>query len=243
MIAPVPASTLVPPVFVQRTDPPLSLSASGPLPSCRDSVPALRRALLNLASTYATAVDAESAALSTHKLRFGPSAVARLLRPLLTSLPTSLRLATSVAFRHRQGSPQVSHVRFTSYPSDLRNNFPVQFWVNRFQPALPVVPPQIRFLYVGLTFCYRLPSPVRCLPSSVESLDLPLNRRSVDFHHINTRALLGALKKKAVRREPHCLKNGSRYGRSRFVSFPSTAVCGAAALGQPDAADAAWVHP
>lgn len=195
MIAPVPASTLVPPVFVQRTDPPLSLSASGPLPSCRDSVPALRRALLNLASTYATAVDAESAALSTHKLRFGPSAVARLLRPLLTSLPTSLRLATSVAFRHRQGSPQVSHVRFTSYPSDLRNNFPVQFWVNRFQPALPVVPPQIRFLYVGLTFCYRLPSPVRCLPSSVESLDLPLNRRSVDFHHINTRALLGALKK------------------------------------------------
>lgn len=86
-------------------------------------------------------------------------------------------------------------MRFTSYPSDLRNNFPVQFWVNRFQPALPVVPPQIRFLYVGLTFCYRLPSPVRCLPSSVESLDLPLNRRSVDFHHINTRALLGALKK------------------------------------------------
>ena len=81
---------------------------------------------------------------------------------------------------------------FASYPSDLRDDFPFQYRVNRFWPALPVVPPHIRFLYVGLTFCYRLPSSVCYLPDSAESLDLPLNGRSVDFHHIDTRALLGA---------------------------------------------------
>ena len=84
---------------------------------------------------------------------------------------------------------------FASYPSDLRDDFPFQYRVNRFWPALPVVPPHIRFLYVGLTFCYRLPSSVCYLPDSAESLDLPLNGRSVDFHHIDTRALLGAPKK------------------------------------------------
>lgn len=87
---------------------------------------------------------------------------------------------------------------FASYPSDLRDDFPFQYRVNRFWPALPVVPPHIRFLYVGLTFCYRLPSSVCYLPDSAESLDLPLNGRSVGFHHIDTRALLGALRKNGM---------------------------------------------
>ncbi len=70
---------------------------------------------------------------------------------------------------------------------DLVNN---DFWL-----ALPIETPHIRFLFVGLAICYRLPSSDRCLPDSAESLDLPLLGRPVDFHHINTRALPGAPKK------------------------------------------------
>lgn len=60
--------------------------------------------------------------------------------------------------------------------------------------ALPVVPPHIRFLYNGLTLCYRLPVSAFYLPDSAESLDLPLNGLSVDFHRIDTRTLQGAPK-------------------------------------------------
>ena len=171
-----------------------SSDLSGRSPSGSDSVRFRPRRSTWYPSTFiATVAEFAVSALSTYKFKFGPSALSRLLRPLLTSLSTSLRLATSVALcGHRQGSPQVSHMRFTSFPSDLRDDFPFQYRVNRFWPALPVVPPHIRFLYVGLTFCYRLPSSVCYLPDSAESLDLPLNGRSVDFHHTNTRALLGA---------------------------------------------------
>ena len=170
---------------------------SGRSPSGSDSVRSRPRRSTWYPSTFiATVAEFAVSALSTYKFKFGPSALSRLLRPLLTSLSTSLRLATSVArVGHRQGSPQVSHMCFASSPSDLRDDFPFQYRVNRFWPALPVVPPHIRFLYVGLTFCYRLPSSVCYLPDSAESLDLPLNGRSVDFHHIDTRALLGAPKK------------------------------------------------
>lgn len=93
-----------------------------------------------------------------------------------------LRFATSVAHDgHQQGSPQVSHMRFTSYPSDLRDAFPFQNRVTQFWPSLPVVPPQIRFLYVELTLCYQLPSSVCYLPDCAESLDLPL---TADFQHV-----------------------------------------------------------
>ena len=101
-------------------------------------------------------------------------------------------------------------MRFTSYPPDLRDDFPFQYGVNRFSPALPVASPRIRFLYVGLTLCYRLPSPVRCLAGSAESLDLPLNGRSVDFHHINTRALLGAQKEAPAEHNPDRCKSSRK---------------------------------
>lgn len=170
----------------------------GRSPSGSDSVRSRpRRSTLYSSTFIATVAEFAVSALSTNQFKFGPSALSCLLRPLLTSLSTSLRLATSVArVGHRQGSPQVSHMCFASYPSDLRDDFPFQYRVNRFWPALPVVPPHIRFLYVGLTFCYRLPSSVCYLPDSAESLDLPLNGRSVDFHHIDTRALLGAPRKR-----------------------------------------------
>ena len=83
-------------------------------------------------------------------------------------------------------------MRFPSYLSDLRDDFPYRYWVNLSSPALPVAPPHIRFLCVRLTVCYRLPSSGRYLPDSAESLGLPPIGRPVDFHHINTRALLGA---------------------------------------------------
>ena len=106
-----------------------------------------------------------------------------LLWPLLTSLPTSLRLTASVASRHRQGSPQVSHMRFASYLLNLRRPFPYRYWVNRSWTALPESSPRIQFLFVRLTLCYRLPSSVRYLPDSAESLVLPSIGRTVDFHH------------------------------------------------------------
>ena len=87
-------------------------------------------------------------------------------------------------------------MRFPSYLSDLRDDFPYRYWVNLSSPALPVAPPHIRFLCVRLTVCYRLPSSGRYLPDSAESLGLPPIGRPVDFHHINTRALLGARLKK-----------------------------------------------
>lgn len=156
---------------------------SGRSPSGSDSVRSRPRRSTCYPSTF-IAIVAEFAvsALSTYKFKFSPSAPSCLLRPLLTSLSTSLRLATSVAHDgHQQGSPQVSHMRFTSYPSDLRDAFPFQHRVNQFWPSLPVVPPQIRFLYVELTLCYQLPSSVCYLPDCAESLDLPL---TADFQHV-----------------------------------------------------------
>ena len=105
---------------------------SGRSPSGSDSVRSRPRRSTWYPSTFiATVAEFAVSALSTYKFKFGPSALSCLLRPLLTSLSTSLRLATSVArSRHRQGSPQVSHMCFTSYPSDIRGDFPVQYWVN-----------------------------------------------------------------------------------------------------------------
>lgn len=58
--------------------------------------------------------------------------------------------------------------------------------------ALPDLVPHIRFLFVRLAVCYRLPSSIRCLLDSAELLVLPATGRTVDFHHIITRALPGA---------------------------------------------------
>lgn len=58
--------------------------------------------------------------------------------------------------------------------------------------------PHIRFLFVRLAVCYRLPSSIRCLLDSAELLVLPATGRTVDFHHTITRALPGALKKEAA---------------------------------------------
>ena len=98
-------------------------------------------------------------------------------------MPISLNLSTSVALRRRHGSPQVSHMRFTSYLPDLRRLLPYRYGVNRTWPALPESSPLIRFLFVRLTLCYRLPSSVCYLPDSAESLVLPSIGRTVDFHH------------------------------------------------------------
>lgn len=83
-------------------------------------------------------------------------------------------------------------MRFPSYLSDIRELLPYRYGVSRIGPILPKLPPHIRFLFVRLMVCYRLPSSVRYLPDSVELLVLPPIGRTVDFHHINTRALLGA---------------------------------------------------
>lgn len=126
-------------------------------------------------------------ALATYKFKFAPSELSR----LQTSTSASLSLATSLTRNgHQQGYPRVSHERFTFYPPDLHDDFPFQYRVNQYMPSLPVVPPHIRFLYVGLTLYYRLPSSACYLPDSAESLAFPLNAQSVDFHHINKRALL-----------------------------------------------------
>ena len=58
--------------------------------------------------------------------------------------------------------------------------------------ALPDLVPHIRFLFVRLVVCYRLPSSIRCLLDSAELLVLPATGRTVDFHHTITRALPGA---------------------------------------------------
>ena len=74
-------------------------------------------------------------------------------------------------------------MRFTSYLLNLRRPFPYRYWVNRFMTALPGSSPHIQFLCVRLTICYQLPSSVRYLPDSAESLVLPSIGRTVDFHH------------------------------------------------------------
>ena len=61
--------------------------------------------------------------------------------------------------------------------------------------ALPDLVPHIRFLFVRLAVCYRLPSSIRCLLDSAELLVLPATGRTVDFHHTITRALPGAPQK------------------------------------------------
>ena len=88
-----------------------------------------------------------------------------LLRPRLTSMPISLGLSTSVASRRRHGYPQVSHMCFPPYLPDLCASLPEQLWVNRPLPTFPRYTPHIRFLFVRLEFCYRLPSS-RSLPPS-----------------------------------------------------------------------------
>ena len=50
---------------------------------------------------------------------------------------------------------------FPPHLPDLRASLPEQLWVNRALPTLPRYTPHIRFLFVRLEFCYRLPSPVR----------------------------------------------------------------------------------
>ena len=170
---------------------------SGRSPSGSNSVrPRPRRSTWYPSTFIATVAEFAVLALSTYKFKFGPSVFAHLLRPLLTSLSTSLRLSTSVArVGHRQGSPQVSHMRFPSYLLDLRRFFPYRYWVSRIWPVLPESAPLIQFLFVRLMICCRLPSSVRYLSDSAELLVLPPIGRTVDFHHINTRALLGAPKK------------------------------------------------
>ena len=53
---------------------------------------------------------------------------------------------------------------FTPYLPDLRASHPEQFRVNRAWPTLPRYTPHIRFLFVRLVLCYRLP-PSKSLPS------------------------------------------------------------------------------
>ena len=88
---------------------------------------------------------------------------------------------------------------FASYPPEIPGDFPFQFRVNRLSPAPPVAPPHIRFLYVGLTLCYRLPSSVCCHPDSAESLDLPRNRRPMNFGGTLRVRPTGRTHKKSIR--------------------------------------------
>ena len=54
---------------------------------------------------------------------------------------------------------------FTPYLPDLRASHPEQFRVNRAWPTFPRYTPHIRFLFVRLGLCYRLP-PSKSLPFS-----------------------------------------------------------------------------
>lgn len=71
--------------------------------------------------------------------------------------------------------------------------------------------PHIRFLFVRLAVCYRLPSSIRCLLDSAELLVLPATGRTVDFHHTITRALPGAQIKTAA-------DSSFKYCRRPFIS-------------------------
>lgn len=87
---------------------------------------------------------------------------------------------------------------FPSYLLDIRRFFPYRYWVSRIAPVPPESAPHILFLFVRLMVCYRLSSSVCYLSDSAESLVPPPIGRTVDFHHINTRALLGAHKKRQL---------------------------------------------
>ena len=87
--------------------------------------------LIPLAATISKASPRRaSCSLLTNLNSVFQPAVDRLLRPLPTFLPTSLRLTASASLRHRQRSPQASHVRFTSCPSDLSDDFRAQYRVS-----------------------------------------------------------------------------------------------------------------
>ena len=94
--------------------------------------------------------------------------------------------------------------------------------------SLPIAPSLIRFLCVGVALCCRLSSSVRYLPDSAESQDLPLNWRSADFHHTDTRALLGAQQKRlfSVRNSGFLEKSLCREPRSSRTSHGLFALLG-----------------
>ena len=70
---------------------------------------------------------------------------------------------------------------------------------------------------------YRFPSSGRYLPDSSELLDLHLIGQSVDFHHINRRAPLGAPKKKPSfqRKTAQCSKLPVFYFRIAKTATPT----------------------
>jgi len=91
-------------------------------------------------------------------------------------------------------------MRFAPYLSDLHIAFPCRYGVNWMWTALPYLVPHIRFLFVRLAVCYRLPSSIRCLLDSAELLVLLATGRTVDFHHTITHSLPGAPQKTSCRK-------------------------------------------
>lgn len=78
--------------------------------------------------------------------------------------------------------------------------------------------PHIRFLFVRLAVCYRLPSSIRCLLDSAELLVLPATGRTVDFHHTITRALPGAPKKARMSDSYHSFRP-NKAGPKHLTTF------------------------
>ena len=91
---------------------------------------------------------------------FGPSPVARLLCPLLTSAPRSrpLRYRSVRTFRTRRRPPEVRPTAFIAYPPHLppRPLMAVDFAI--IGSLVPPGRPHIRFLSIGSRLCYTLPS-------------------------------------------------------------------------------------
>ncbi len=141
---------------------------SGSTRATRTSVPS---APASRASPFATGAKASSIWIFCRMVRmsvssylsclsFGPSPVARLLCPLLTSAPRSrpLRYRSVRTFRTRRRPPEVRPTAFIAYPPHLppRPLMAVDFAI--IGSLVPPGRPLIRFLSIGSRLCYTLPS-------------------------------------------------------------------------------------
>jgi hypothetical protein len=138
----------------------VALRTSGPYPCSR---PSLRALLPYLSASRPSVLLTVSS--------FGPSSLARLLWPLLTSDSASEDLAIFVAQQHAVRSPRVLRTDLHAYARRIYvAACRTRIGLCIFWPAHPAALASIRFLFVAPALCFRLPSdlesPQAPLPSA-----------------------------------------------------------------------------
>ena len=175
-----------------------ALRTSGPYPSSR---PPLRTLLPCLSASRPPVLLAVSL--------FGPSPLAQLLWPLLTSDDASEDLSIFVAQQHAVRSPRVLRTDLHAYARRIYGTaFRTRIGLCIFLPAHPAVTPLIRFLFVPPALCFRLPSDLPSPGEPLPSANTSPCRACGGLSPPSECALPGAQKK--TRRERRANTGGNR---------------------------------